>query len=475
MKLNNPYQGVNQLSHEAKVQDFSGTKILLWNSVLAQQLGLSEDEHTKAQLATGQAHPQAYALAYAGHQFGNYVPLLGDGRAHLLGAVTDEQGQSWDIQLKGSGATQFSRGGDGLCGIGPAVREFIMSEALAGLNIPTTRCLSVALSGDTVMRQKPSAGAIVSRVASSHIRVGSYQFLAAQQDTQALQQLVDLTIARHYPDLAALTGDEQLVAFFNAVMDKQIDLVVNWMRVGFIHGVMNTDNTLVSGETIDYGPCAMMNQFDFNRAFSSIDRHGRYAYGNQPQIASWNLARFAETLIDLFSLEQDDVVELLTEQLNLFGEKFNAKLKAMWMSKLGLLASDASADELVNELLIAMQEQQLDFTNTFVELTGYCQRRKDSLVEIQAPLVEWLVKWQAVVDNHLEQSARLMSSANPLVIPRNHQVEAVIEDFEQQGYSDKLAPLLSALRNPYQLDEAHRYLQQPPVSNDEDYQTFCGT
>ncbi len=302
MKLDNPYLGVNQLSHEAKVQDFSGTKVLLWNGVLAQQLGLPDDEQTKAQLATGQAHPQAYALAYAGHQFGNYVPLLGDGRAHLLGAVTDEHGKSWDIQLKGSGATQFSRGGDGLCGIGPAVREFIMSEALAGLNIPTTRCLSVALSGDTVMRQKPSAGAIVSRVASSHIRVGSYQFLAAQQDTQALQQLVGLTIARHYPELATLNGDEQLIAFFNAVMDKQIDLVVSWMRVGFIHGVMNTDNTLVSGETIDYGPCAMMNQFDFNRAFSSIDRHGRYAYGNQAQIASWNLARFAETLIDSFLL-----------------------------------------------------------------------------------------------------------------------------------------------------------------------------
>ncbi|MFY8275503.1 protein adenylyltransferase SelO [Pseudoalteromonas sp. SSDWG2] len=475
MKLDNPYQRVSGLCHEAKVQDFTGTHIVLWNTPLAQQLGLPEDELTKAQLATGQAHPHAFALAYAGHQFGNYVPLLGDGRAHLLGAVAGSQGQSWDIQLKGSGATQFSRGGDGLCGIGPAVREFIMSEALAGLKVPTTRCLSVALSGDTVVRQKPSAGAIVSRVASSHIRVGSFQFLAAQQDIQALRELVDLTISRHYPQLAQLHADEQLLALFSAVMDRQIELIVSWMRIGFIHGVMNTDNTLVSGETIDYGPCAMMSQFDFNRTFSSIDRHGRYAYGNQPQIASWNLARFAETLIDLFTAPQEQVVEQLTQRLSQFGELFNTKLKTMWMHKLGLMSDDEHVDELINELLVAMQEQHLDFTNTFVELTAYCKQQKDALVEIQAPLVEWLRKWQGVVDQHLEQSAALMSVSNPQVIPRNHQVEAIIEDFEQQGYSDKLAPLLTALKVPYSLQEEHRYLQQPPASNDEDYQTFCGT
>ncbi|WP_105254041.1 protein adenylyltransferase SelO [Pseudoalteromonas sp. T1lg75] len=476
MKLDNPYAHIGALSHSAQVRQFSQPQLLLWNSALAKTLGLSEDDTTKAQLASGQSYPDANALAYAGHQFGNYVPLLGDGRAHLLGAVTDPQGLSWDVQLKGSGATQFSRGGDGLCGIGPAVREFIMSEALAALKVPTTRCLSVALSGETVMRQQPSAGAIVTRVASSHIRVGSFQFLAAQQDEQGLAQLVELTIKRHYPELAALNGDERLLALFSAVMDKQIELIVHWLRIGFIHGVMNTDNTLVSGETIDYGPCAMLNGFDFGRVFSSIDRTGRYAFGNQPQIASWNLARFAETLIDLFSVERDQAVAELTQVLNTFGDKFNAALKAMWLQKLGLLAEDNEAEALVDELLGLMQQQQLDYTNTFAALTAYCHQGTEVPEPLASSLGDWLARWQARIAGHKEQSAALMSAANPQVIPRNHRVEEVIADFERQGHSDKLAPLLAAIRNPYCLDPEHVYLQQPPEQGEDDsYQTFCGT
>ncbi|WP_151173339.1 protein adenylyltransferase SelO [Pseudoalteromonas ruthenica] len=473
MKLHNPYQHIPALSHQAEVKHFEQAQVLLWNTPLAEQFGLGDDEQKR--LLLGQGVKKTTALAYAGHQFGNYVPLLGDGRAHLLGALVDEQGLSWDIQLKGSGATQFSRGGDGLCAIGPAIREFIMSEALAGLGVPTSRCLGVALTGETLMRQQPSAGAIVSRLASSHIRVGSFQFLAAQQETQALQQLVELTIARHYPELAGETGGARLLALFNAVMAKQIELVVQWMRVGFIHGVMNTDNTLVSGETIDYGPCAMINQFDFNRAFSSIDRQGRYAYGNQPQMANWNLARFAETLIDLFAASREQAVEALTNALNQFGDKFNLALKQMWMSKLGLLATDGEQEPLINELLMSMQQQQLDFTNTFAQLTDYCQGKQTGLAQLEADLGPWLEQWQSVVNQHLRQSATLMSKANPQVIPRNHQVEAVIADFEQQGHSDKLAPLLAALKDPYQVQAQHHYLQQPPATSDEQYQTFCGT
>lgn len=467
--LFNRYEKINALSHSAKMASFDNISVLLRNTSLAADYEVAPKLDS---LITGEGYETAYALAYAGHQFGHYSPLLGDGRAHYLGSLDSTHG-SFDVQLKGSGATSFSRGGDGFCAIGPAIREYVMSEALHALKVPTTRCLGVALTGENVFRNEHKAGAVVSRLASSHIRIGSFQFLAAQEEQEALSGLVELAIERHYPQLKSLSGDEQLLAFVDAVMEKQIALVVQWMRVGFIHGVMNTDNVLISGETIDYGPCAMLDQFDYNQVFSSIDRQGRYAFGNQPQIANWNLARFAESLISLFSVPQEQAVELLTQQLKGFGDRFNNALKAMWMQKLGLLNSDNHLDELINELLITMQEQQLDYTNTFAALTASIAQQASAL-NIDGSLEKWVAKWRDVVEGHKAQSAQMMAEANPKVIPRNHQVEQVISEFEETGESALFPTLMAALSEPYELAAEHEFLQKPPHSN-EHYQTFCGT
>ncbi len=306
----------------------------------------------------------AVALGYSGHQFGHFSPRLGDGRAHLLGAITDNENQLWDIQLKGSGATPYSRGGDGRCALGPAIREYVMSEAMHALGIKTTRCLAVVGSGETVYRNPPQAGAIVTRLATSHIRVGSFQYLATQGDVEGLKNLADLAIERHYPEITD-TGPQRYLAFLGAVIKNQVKLVVSWMRVGFIHGVMNTDNTLVSGETIDYGPCAMMNNFDFDTVFSSIDKQGRYAFGNQPNMANWNCARLAESLIPLINDDDEQAVTLMTPYINSFAEQFNIEFTAMWEQKLGLNESSSSDGELIAELLTLLKDNQLDYTNTF--------------------------------------------------------------------------------------------------------------
>lgn len=442
--------------------------LLLWNDVLAQQLNIDVASAERADVFAGNLNNsdvKPVALGYSGHQFGHFSPRLGDGRAHLLGAVADQQQQLWDIQLKGAGATPFSRGGDGRCAIGPAVREYIMSEAMHALGVPTTRCLAVVASGETVYRQPPQPGAIVTRVASSHIRVGSFQYLASQGDVAGLQALADLAIARHYPDINA-TGPERYLAFLAKVVEKQIALVVSWMRVGFIHGVMNTDNTLISGETIDYGPCAMMNQFDFDTVFSSIDRQGRYAFGNQPNIANWNCARLAESLIPLISDDEEQAVALLSPLINGFAEQFNHAFSQMWAQKLGLDGDQAGDKELVSELLGLLKTHKLDYTNTFDALTESRQGNSEIPPELTAWSQNWLLRTS-------DASYSIMRKANPKLIPRNHIIEGILQDFTQQHQSPTLNEYLHALQQPFQTQVKESWILASV--DDENYQTFCGT
>ena len=444
--------------------------LLLWNEAVAKQLDIQVSPSERASIFSGNTSNStvtAVALGYSGHQFGHFSPRLGDGRAHLLGAVSDQHQQLWDIQLKGSGATPFSRGGDGRCAIGPAIREYIMSEAMHGLGVPTTRCLAVVASGETVYRQPPQQGAIVTRVASSHIRVGSFQYLATQGDVSALQALADNAIARHYPEIQS-TGSDRYLAFLKAVIEKQITLVVSWMRVGFIHGVMNTDNTLISGETIDYGPCAMLNQFDFDTVFSSIDRQKRYAFGSQPNIANWNCARLAESLLPLIHEDDEQAVELLSPLINGFAEQFNHAFTQMWAQKLGLAGHHTDDAQLVAELLAILKDHKLDYTNTFDELTKSLQGEQ----VIPQPLKAWSLKWLKRTDQH---SFAIMRAANPMMIPRNHIVEAIIEEFENKGASEILAAYLVALQNPYKLMIESAQWLQPPADGGAQYKTFCGT
>jgi uncharacterized protein YdiU (UPF0061 family) len=454
------------------IEDFPASvaspQLLLWNESLAKQFNINVADDLRANTFSGnekQAIP-AVALGYSGHQFGHFSPRLGDGRAHLLGAITDNENQLWDIQLKGSGATPYSRGGDGRCALGPAIREYVMSEAMHALGIKTTRCLAVVGSGETVYRNPPQAGAIVTRLATSHIRVGSFQYLATQGDVEGLKNLADLAIERHYPEITD-TGSQRYLAFLGAVIKNQVKLVISWMRVGFIHGVMNTDNTLVSGETIDYGPCAMMNNFDFDTVFSSIDKQGRYAFGNQPNMANWNCARLAESLIPLINDDDEQAVTLMTPYINSFTEQFNIEFTAMWEQKLGLNESSSSDGELIAELLTLLKDNQLDYTNTFDALT---ESLKEETV-IPESLIEWRAKWVSLTDNN---SYEVMRAANPRVIPRNHVIEEIITQYNATGSSELLQRFIKVAGSPYSDSEKLSEFQTSPI-NDNDYQTFCGT
>jgi uncharacterized protein YdiU (UPF0061 family) len=443
-------------------------QLLLWNESLAANFNIKVAPKLRANIFSGNEKQAtaAVALGYSGHQFGHFSPRLGDGRAHLLGAITDKQNQLWDIQLKGSGATPYSRGGDGRCALGPAIREYVMSEAMHALGVKTTRCLAVVGSGETVYRNPPQPGAIVTRLASSHIRVGSFQYLATQGDVKGLAKLADLAIERHYPDIQSM-GSERYLAFLAAVIKSQVELVVSWMRVGFIHGVMNTDNTLVSGETIDYGPCAMMNNFDFDTVFSSIDKQGRYGFGNQPNMANWNCARLAESLIPLISDDDEQAVALMTPFINDFAEQFNTAFTAMWAQKLGLAGHSDSDTELVAELLKLLKENNMDYTNTFDALT---ESLKEKAI-VPESLTEWADVWENRID---DKSYSIMRAANPRVIPRNHIIETIIDQYNQTASSELLSDYMKVISYPYDTSSNLAKFQIAPAP-DKSYQTFCGT
>ncbi len=444
-------------------------KVIIFNHSLAKTLGLdvsSLNDEEKATLFSGNAIPdntQTFAQSYAGHQFGHFT-MLGDGRAIVLGEHISPEQKRFDIQFKGSGRTPFSRSGDGRAALGPMLREYIISEAMFYLGIPTTRSLAVVATGEEVMRETPLPGAILTRVASSHIRVGTFEFVAAQKDINTLQALIKYSIRRHYPELAEATNPA--LTLFRAVRNRQIDLIVNYMRVGFIHGVLNTDNVAISGESIDYGPCAFMESYDPKTKFSSIDHAGRYAYGNQPLIEKWNLARFAETIIPLIDIDINKAVEILEAEVNQCSEIYKKKSLEMMRKKLGIEGSIEEDNSLITKLLQWMHEKQADYTNTFKDLTN---GTLSNSVYQDLNFQHWNEQYQKRKPN-----VEIMKQHNPQVIPRNHKVEEALLEANKNNLQP-LHSLLSVLQHPYETSNDLKHFQDPAPSSNEPYQTFCGT
>ena len=414
------------------------------------------------------------AMAYAGHQFGSFVPQLGDGRAILLGEVLDRNGERRDIQLKGAGRTPFSRRGDGRAALGPVLREYLVSEAMHALGIPTTRALAAVSTGEPVYRDRPLPGAVLTRVASSHIRVGTFQYFAARGDLEAVERLSDYVIDRHFPE--ARDADRPRLALIQAVVERQALLIARWMHVGFIHGVMNTDNTALSGETIDFGPCAFMDSYDPASAFSAIDEFGRYAYANQPTLAQWNLARFAETLLPLVDPNPERAVELASEAI------LPSSLAGM-REKLGISGNQDGDLDLVRDLLQAMHENAADFTLTFRRL---CAAAPDETADAEARALfanpgaydRWAVRWRSrlVADGReFNARAKAMRAVNPAFIPRNHRVEQALNAAIDDGDFSPFADLLTILSRPYQDQPAFAEYANPPQTGERVFRTFCGT
>jgi uncharacterized protein YdiU (UPF0061 family) len=398
--------------------------------------------------------------------------MLGDGRAVLIGEHLTKNNERYDIQFKGSGKTAFSRNGDGRAALGPMLREYIISEAMHHLNIPSTRSLAVAKTGEEIMRETPLQGAILTRVASSHIRVGTFQYVAARDKKDELEILLNYVIKRHYPKL--INSNNKALDLLNVLIDKQIDLVVNWMRVGFIHGVMNTDNMTISGETIDYGPCAFMDTYDPKTVFSSIDRMGRYAYCNQPAITKWNLSRFAECLIPFIDQDESKAVKSATEIIETFGKKYEEKWLKMMRKKLGLLGEDNKDKFLIVDLLTWMHQNKVDYTNTFCHLMKLKDYDDDLFKDdsFQKWKKNWLERLK-LNNNTQENYIKLMRSVNPLVIPRNHKIENALEK-ANDGNLEPFNELLEILKAPYDLKEnISDYLKMD--TSFKDYKTFCGT
>jgi uncharacterized protein YdiU (UPF0061 family) len=449
------------------------------NTVLARELGIDPDELVTADgvavLAGNRVPPGAepMALAYAGHQFGHFVPQLGDGRANLLGEVVGRDGVRRDIQLKGSGPTPFSRRGDGRAALGPVLREYLVSEAMAALGVPTTRALAAVTTGQAVWRETMQPGAVLTRVAASHIRVGTFQYFAAQGDADGVRLLADHAIIRHYPDAAA--AENPYRAFLDAVIAGQADLVAGWLLIGFIHGVMNTDNCAISGETIDYGPCAFMDAYDPGTVFSSIDHHGRYAYGNQPRIALWNLTRLAECLMPLLGEGEDGAKEALAA----FAPRFQAAYFGGLRRKIGLLTEQEGDDSLTQDLLNLMATDGADFTLTFRRLCDAAEGPAgDAAVQVlfkdAATFDAWAARWRIRLSEETEP-ATAMRAVNPAFIPRNHLVEAALAAAAERSDFQPFEELLGVVTRPYHDDPALGRYALPAGDEERVLQTFCGT
>ena len=451
-------------------------ELVMLNKSLAEDLNLDFSGLDQAKLSalfSGNELPndsRSIAQAYAGHQFGHFT-MLGDGRAVLIGEHISKSNHRYDIQFKGSGKTAFSRNGDGRAALGPMLREYIISESMHFLNIPTTRSLAVAKTGEKVIRETQLEGAVLTRVASSHIRVGTFQYIAARNKKGELETLFEYVIKRHYPEIES--SKKQALDLLNVVLNKQIELVVNWMRVGFIHGVMNTDNMSIAGETIDYGPCAFMDIYDPKTVFSSIDKLGRYAYCNQPIITKWNLSRFAECLIPLIDGDQDKAIKLATEVIDTFEKKYEEKWLGMMRSKIGLTDEDEKDKFLILDLLTWMHQNKVDYTNTFCHLMNF-QTQNDIVYE-NNEFSDWKKRWQERLSQNSssEKYINLMRSVNPIVIPRNHIVEDALKK-ANQGNFEPINNFLKILSSPY-TDQKHITEYQIPSQSDENYQTFCGT
>jgi len=477
-KFDNTYSKLSETFREfVKPTPVHNPEIVIFNHQLAKELNLDFSKISNIELSkifSGNSIPQetqTLAQAYAGHQFGHFT-MLGDGRAVLLGEHLDNKKNRYDIQYKGSGRTSFSRGGDGRAALGPMLREYLISEAVHSLNIPTTRSLAVVKTGEKVVRENLLDGAILTRVASSHIRVGTFQFIAATQNIDNLNTLVDYTINRHYPELNS--SKFKAYDLLNIVMEKQCNLVVNWMRVGFIHGVMNTDNTSISGDTIDYGPCAFMDHYDPKTVFSSIDKFGRYAFSNQPPITKWNLARFAECLVPLIDKSEEYAIKLATELIDNFQHIYEDKWLSMMRNKLGLFGEEKNDKKLINSLLEWMKKNKADYTNTFCHLMGI---KSNADIYKKTDFLEWTYKWKIrseLNNSSKDKQIKLMRKNNPIVIPRNHKVEEALAEADK-GILDKMKKLLTILKNPYDNQNNIEEYQLPAPSSNEKYQTFCGT
>ena len=466
----------NTFKEEIKPTPVHNPELVILNDQLAKDLNLDFSKIEKenlSQIFSGNSLPEGsanLAQAYAGHQFGHFT-MLGDGRAVLLGEHLVNKNNRFDIQFKGSGRTSFSRSGDGRAVLGPMLREYIISEAIHALNIPTTRSLAVVKTGEKVVRENLLPGAILTRVASSHIRVGTFQYIAAKQNIDDLNILVDYTINRHYPEIQS--SKNKALDLLNLVMERQCKLVVNWMRVGFIHGVMNTDNMSISGETIDYGPCAFMDYYNPKTVFSSIDKLGRYSFSNQPPITKWNLARFAECLIPLIDKNEDKAIKIAIKTIDNFQNIYEEKWLNMMRDKLGLFGEDKNDLELINNLLNWMESNQADYTNTFCYLMKVDTNNNE--IYNEKNFINWLTNWKKRIlinNGSKENSINLMKKNNPIIIPRNHKVEEALEAANNNDLK-KINKLLHILKKPYDDQDKIRDYQSP--SKNKSYQTFCGT
>ena len=453
-------------------------EVIIFNHSLSQEMGLDFSNTSNEDLAltfSGNLLPKGsdtISQAYAGHQFGHFT-MLGDGRAIVIGEHISKNNKRFDVQFKGSGKTPYSRNGDGRAALGPMLREYIISEAMHNLGIPTTRSLAVVRTGETVMRESPLQGAILTRVALSHIRVGTFQFAVISKDKNDLKTFFDYTIERHYPHIQ--DSKTPAIDLLKTVIDKQIHLITNWMRVGFIHGVMNTDNMAISGETIDYGPCAFMDAYNPETVFSSIDHHGRYAYFNQPSIARWNLERFAESLIPLIDDNKDKAIEIATEVINTFADKYKKSWFEMMHKKLGLIGDSSKDENLIIDLLSWMHQNKADYTNTFCFLMN--ENIQENNIYQNQGFVSWKQQWQERLklhNNTQEKSLKIMRSVNPIVIPRNHKVEEVLKE-ANNGNLNHFNDFLKVLEKPYKKQTKTNNYQFPAPPSEKKYQTFCGT
>lgn len=460
-------------------------KIIKLNHALAIELGLNKIDHNEdklAQLLSGSVSAQGaqpVAQVYAGHQFGGFSPQLGDGRAILLGEVIDKNNKRRDIHLKGSGITPFSRGGDGKAALGPVLREYILGEAMYALNIPATRALAVTMTGEKVLREQWQEGAVLARVACSHIRVGTFQYFAARGEPEKVKRLADYTIKRHFPEL--INSQEPYRKLLCSVRDRQADLIAQWVLVGFVHGVMNTDNMAVSGETIDFGPCAFIDSYDVNAVFSSIDRQGRYALGNQPYMAQWNTARFAETLLPLIHTDSTQAIEIATQEIEAFKDIYQIQWLHKVATKLGLSNVESGDLELANNLFEILQEHKVDYTQFFRSLSQAASGEllaTQKLFDDPSQFNQWYKIWYKRFSSDsqtLDEKIITMNAVNPIYIPRNHLVEEAIQAAEQECDFKPFEKLLKVLAQPFEKRVGLEKYENPAPKSFAPYKTYCGT
>lgn len=481
--LDNSYSKLpKRFFSEIEPQDITDPELVILNDQLGESLGLNISELKNEEgirILTGNQPPPGgnlIAQAYAGHQFGHFT-MLGDGRAVLIGEQITPTGERFDLQLKGSGRTPYSRGGDGLAPLGPMLREYIMSEAMYNLRIPTTRSLAVVTTGEPVYRETELEGAILTRIAKSHIRVGTFQYAANFGEKEDIKILADYTIKRHFPSLK--NKENPYLSLLEEMIKSQASLIAKWQLVGFIHGVMNTDNMAIGGETIDYGPCAFMDHYDATTVFSSIDRNGRYAYGNQPNIGGWNIARFAETLVPLIHEDKEESIRMAEATIKDYANLYNEHWLRGMRLKLGIQNKEKEDEALIRELLIVINQYKADFTNTFVGLTveDYQHLDQSGLFKSKE-FAQWNSKWKARLERQevaLDESKKTMKIHNPRIIPRNHQVEKALEAATARGDYTVLDNLLKALASPYDYNDTNEEYMMPQESTGTRYRTFCGT